>query len=76
VVISGHIFERPIKNLLGLKTSEFDGIATGSMGVVHAGNGVFHLHDTTSGKHIKSIDVHANDLVEDEPEPEEEPDED
>lgn len=69
------IFERPIKNLLGLKTSEFEGISTGTLGVIHGGNGVFHLHDTTTGKHVKTIDVHTNDLVEDSNEPEvEEPD--
>ena len=62
------VFERPVKSLLGLKTKEFEDIAKGSVGVVAGGKGIFHLHDTTTGKHIRTINVHANNMVEDEPE--------
>ncbi len=62
------IFERPVKSLLGLKTKEFEDLATGHLGIVHDKDGIFHLHDTTTGKHIKILNVHANNLVEDEPE--------
>lgn len=67
------VFERPVKSLLGLNTREFNGIAHGTMGIVHAGKGVFHLHDTTSGKRLKVIDTHASNLVseEEDREPEE-----
>jgi DNA-directed RNA polymerase subunit beta len=59
------VFERPVKALLGLKTKEFEDLAHGTLGVVHGGGGVFHLHDTTTGKHVKTIDVHAHNSVED-----------
>lgn len=64
------IFERPVKSLLGLKTKEFEDLASGALGIVHDKDGIFHLHDTTTGKHIKTIDVHANNLEKEEPEPE------
>jgi hypothetical protein len=57
------VFERPVKSLLGLNTKEFNGLAHGTMGVIHAGNGIFHLHDTTTGKRIKTIDMNANNLT-------------
>ncbi len=60
------VFERPVKSLLGLNTKEFNGIAHGTMGVHHAGNGVFHIHDTTTGKRLKTIDMHASNAVNDE----------
>jgi DNA-directed RNA polymerase subunit beta len=65
------VFERPVKNLLGLNSKEYNGIAQGTIGVTHVKNGVFHLHDTTTGKRLKIIDMHANNLSNDEPEVEE-----
>ncbi len=73
--IANPVFERPIKSLLGLKTKEFDDIAKGTLGVIHAGDGIFHLHDTTTGKHVRTINVHANNIVHEAPEPEEHEDE-
>jgi DNA-directed RNA polymerase subunit beta len=59
------VFERPVKSLLGLKTKEFEDLAHGALGIIHEKEGIFHLHDTTTGKHVKTINVHANELVED-----------
>lgn len=64
------VFERPVKSLLGLNTKEFNGISHGTIGVTHVGKGVFHLHDTTSGKRLKVINTHANNLVNEDEEPE------
>lgn len=66
------VFERPVKSLLGLKTSEFEALANGSIGIVKTGKGTFNLHDTTTGKFLKSLNVHTSgEVVEDEPEAEE-----
>jgi len=65
------VFERPVKSLLGLNTKEFNGIVQGTIGIKHISDGVFHLHDATTGKRLKIIDTHANNAVEDEPEIEE-----
>lgn len=65
------VFERPVKSLLGLNAKEFDGISHGTLGITHVGNGMFHLHDTATGKKLKVIDTHANNLVKDEVELEE-----
>jgi DNA-directed RNA polymerase beta' subunit len=54
--IANPIFERPIKSILGLSTKEYEGIATGSIGVRKEGD-VFHLHDITSGNKIRSFKV-------------------
>ena len=70
------VFERPVKSLLGINTKEYNGIVQGSIGVKHEKDGIFHLHDTTTGKLLKKIDIHANNLVNDEVEPEEIEDED
>lgn len=51
------VFERPIKSLLGLKSSEFDGIVNGSIGVKKLEDGSFALHNTSDGKHLKTIKV-------------------
>jgi DNA-directed RNA polymerase subunit beta len=64
------VFERPVKSLLGLKTKEFEDLASGVLGVVHEKEGIFHLHDTSTGKHIKTIDVNANNIVKEDVEPE------
>jgi DNA-directed RNA polymerase subunit beta len=53
------LMERPIKSILGMSTKEFDAIAHGSVGVKHEGNGIFHLHDVVTGKHIKTINVNT-----------------
>jgi DNA-directed RNA polymerase subunit beta len=70
------VFERPVKSLLGLKSSEFDALATGTMGLVHEKDGIFHVHDTSTGKYLKTINTHASNLVEEEQEPEEIEDDD
>ena len=53
------VFERPIKSLLGLKSSEFDGIVNGSIGVRKLDDGSFALHNTSDGKHLKTIKVNS-----------------
>jgi DNA-directed RNA polymerase subunit beta len=53
------VFERPIKSLLGLKSSEFEGIVQGTIGVKDMGEGSFALHSTADGKHIKTIKVNS-----------------
>jgi DNA-directed RNA polymerase beta subunit len=58
-------FERPVKSLLGLKTSEFEGLSSGALGIVHQKNGLFHIHDSSTGKYVRSIDVHANNVAHD-----------
>jgi DNA-directed RNA polymerase beta subunit len=62
------VFERPTRSLLGLKKKEFEDLAYGRTGIVHEKDGIFHIHDTTTGKHIKTINVHASDIVDEEPE--------
>lgn len=57
------VFERPIKSLLGLKSSEFDGIVQGTIGIRKLEDGAYALHNTTDGKHLKTIRV--NSAVED-----------
>lgn len=39
------VYEKPVKALLGLKTSEFEGIANGSLAVRHLGGGVYSVED-------------------------------
>ena len=53
------VFERPVKSLLGLTTKEYDAINHGTVGIRKIGKGVFDLHDTTSGKHLKRVNVRA-----------------
>jgi DNA-directed RNA polymerase subunit beta len=70
------VFERPVKNLLGLNTKEFNNIIQGTSGVRSMKNGIFHIHDTESGKLLKRIDIHASNIIQDEePEKEEEEEE-
>jgi DNA-directed RNA polymerase subunit beta len=57
------VFERPVKSLLGLKTKEFEDLASGVTGIVAGKNGIFHLHDTTTGKHIRTINVNSSNVV-------------
>jgi DNA-directed RNA polymerase beta subunit len=56
------VFERPIKSLLGLKTSEYNGLVQGSLGVKNLGNGSFALHDASTGNHIKTIAVNSSNI--------------
>jgi hypothetical protein len=53
------VFERPIKSLLGLKSSEYDGIIQGSIGIKKLDDGSFALHNTSNGQHIKTIKVNS-----------------
>lgn len=74
--IPNPVMEKPIKSLLGLTTQEFNGLVSGSIGIKPAGKGSFHLHDTTTGKHIKTLNIkQAPEVVEEEPEEIEEEDE-
>lgn len=68
--IAHPLMERPIKSVLGLSTKEFEGIASGTIGVRSEKAGIFHLHDTSNGKLLKTINVNAAKPVE-EVEPEE-----
>lgn len=52
------IFERPIKSILGLTTSEYEGIAGGAIGVKKEGD-TFHLHDIKSGAKIRTLKVNS-----------------
>jgi len=74
--IPNPIFERPIKSILGLSTKEYEGIATGAIGVKKEGD-VFHLHDISTGNRIRSLKVNEfknrPDVI-DEPEEHEEED--
>lgn len=56
--IANPLMERPIKSILGLSTKEYEGIARGSIGFIK-GKGEFHLHDITSGKKIRSVNVNS-----------------
>lgn len=62
--IANPVFERPVKSLLGLTENDYSGIAHGTVGVKKVGPGVFHLHDVTSGKHLKTINIHAPEITE------------
>lgn len=71
--VANPIFERPIKSILGLSTKEYEGVATGAIGVKKEGD-VFHLHDIMTGNKIRSFKVNEfknrPDVI-DEPEEEE-----
>lgn len=54
------VFEKPIKNLLGLTTNEFNGIVSGTLGVKKTDDGKFHLHHTTTGKRVKTVDLRTS----------------
>lgn len=51
------VFERPARSLLGLTTKELKGVSHGTIGIRHISNGVFDLHDTTTGKHLKRLNT-------------------
>lgn len=63
--IANPVFERPIKSLLSLKTKEFEGIAHGTIGVKKMKPGIFALHDTSTGKHIRTVNLHTAEITED-----------
>lgn len=65
------VFEKPIKSLLGLKSTEYEGLIKGSIGIKKVKDGTFTLHDTTTGKHLKTLEVNTSN-VSTEMEPEEE----
>jgi DNA-directed RNA polymerase subunit beta len=52
------LMERPIKALLGLSTKEFEGLAHGKISAVKEKD-VFHLHDTVTGKKIRTVQVNS-----------------
>ena len=51
------MFENPVKAILGLSTEEFKGITSGKYSVRPASAGLFTLHDSATGKHLKDIKV-------------------
>jgi DNA-directed RNA polymerase subunit beta len=51
------IMEHSVKAILGLNGAEFDGVMSGKYGVKRISPGVFHMHDTDSGKFIREIKV-------------------
>ncbi|MNK09975.1 DNA-directed RNA polymerase subunit beta [compost metagenome] len=74
--IPNPVFERPIKSILGLKTSEYNGLVQGTIGIKKMGDGNFALHDTSTGHHIKTLNVNAHNLTLEKDEDEIEPEED
>lgn len=65
--IAHPLMERPIKSILGLSSKEFEGIAHGTIGIKHEGGGKFNLHDISTGKLLKSLNVNtAKPVVEEE----------
>lgn len=61
--VANPVFERPIKSLLGLKTSEFNGLVQGSIGIKKLDDGTFALHDTSTGQHIKNLNINSSNLT-------------
>jgi DNA-directed RNA polymerase subunit beta len=57
-------FENPVKSILGLSANEFNGITQGTLGVKRDGKGIFHIHDTKTGKLVKSVNINSG-LTED-----------
>ncbi len=51
------IFENPVKSVLGISTTEFDGITSGKLGVKNLGSGSFQLHDNLLGKSGRTFKV-------------------
>ena len=49
------IFESPVKSVLGLSTTEFEGITSGKYGVKKVGEKMFELCDSASGERIRDI---------------------
>jgi DNA-directed RNA polymerase subunit beta len=52
------LMEKPTKSILGLSTKEFEGIATGKIGVKKTSTG-FSLHDVDTGTKIRHVDVNS-----------------
>lgn len=50
-------FENPARLLLGLTQNEFAAIASGATGVKRLSKGVFAIHDTKTGKLVKTIRI-------------------
>jgi DNA-directed RNA polymerase subunit beta len=57
-------FENSVRTLLGTNANEFAGITSGTMGVKRIKKGVFGLHDTKSGKLLKTLNINSG-LTED-----------
>lgn len=57
--IPNPVFERPIKSILGLKTSEYNALVQGTLGLKKNDDGSFALHDTSTGNHVKTLHVNA-----------------
>jgi hypothetical protein len=51
------VMEKPIKSLLGLTTNEFSQLVSGAVGIKQEGKGVYNLHDSATGKHIKTLNL-------------------
>jgi DNA-directed RNA polymerase beta subunit len=69
--IPSPVMESPVKSILGLTTNEFEGLVSGKIGIKQTGKGLFNLHDTSSGKHLKTVDLRtAGDIEEEVEEPE------
>jgi DNA-directed RNA polymerase beta subunit len=70
--IANPSFERPIRTLLGINKNEFNDIAYGNLGVKKVKPGVFEVHDTKTGKLVKTLNLSsaANLAEEEEEEPE------
>lgn len=64
--IANPLMEKPIKSILGLSTKEFDDITHGKIGILpdDKHSNVFHLHDVTSGRKLKTIQIGSHALSE------------
>lgn len=51
------MMESSVKSTLGINSKEFEGITNGSIGVKNNGGGLFGLHDTATGNHIRDVRV-------------------
>lgn len=56
--IANPLMEKPIKAILGLTTKEYEGIATGKIGVRKVKD-EFHMHDVNSGALLRKINVNS-----------------
>lgn len=68
------VMEKPIKSLLGLTTNEFNQLVSGTIGVAPVSKGVYNLHDTSTGKYIKTLNTQTSIPVAEKEEDEEKPD--
>lgn len=53
------VMEDPVRNMLGLKVSEFNDITSGKLGVQRIGQGHYNLINTDNDKVVKSIQLNA-----------------